>query len=129
MNAKVEKAGNTSALDIVKLVLAVALLVAGIVAYYYFADQWNGWTRFGVMVAALVAALAVGAFTAAGRSVREYLSESQFELRKVVWPTRDETLRTTLVIIVVVIILSLLLGLIDLTLKWLVLDNLLRMGR
>jgi preprotein translocase subunit SecE len=130
MNAKVEKAVTTgNGLDIVKLVLAVALVVAGIVAYYYFADEWNGWVRFGVMVGAVIAALAVTSFTALGRSGREYLTESQFELRKVVWPTRDETLRTTLVIIVVVIILSLLLGLIDLTLKWLVLDNLLKLGR
>ena len=130
MNAKVEKAGaGNNGLDIVKLVLAGVLLVAGIVAYYYFADQWNGWARVGVLLVGVIAAFAVAAFTAFGRSVREYLTESQFELRKVVWPTRDETLRTTLVIIVVVIILSLLLGLIDLTLKWLVLDNLLKIGR
>jgi preprotein translocase subunit SecE len=128
MNAKVEKASATNALDVVKLVLAGVLLVAGIVAYYYFAD-WNGWARVGVMLAGLIAAAAIAAFTTVGRAVREYLAESQFELRKVVWPTRDETLRTTLVIIVVVIILSLLLGLIDLTLKWIVLDNLLKIGR
>ena len=128
MNAKVEKAGASNALDVVKLALAGALLVAGLVAYYYFAD-WNGWARLGVMVVGVIAAVAVGAFTALGRSVREYLSESQFELRKVVWPTRDETVRTTLVIMVVVVILSLLLGLIDLTLNWIVIDNLLKIGR
>ena len=126
MNAKVEKAG-ANGLDIVKLVLAGVLLVAGLVAYYYFAD-WNGWARIGVMLAGVVAACAVAAFTGPGRMVREYLSESQFELRKVVWPTREETLRTTLVIIVVVIILSLLLGLIDVMLKWVVLDHLLKFG-
>jgi preprotein translocase subunit SecE len=128
MNAKLEKAGGTSPLDMVKLALAAVLLAAGVVAYYYFAD-WTGWARFGVLLAGMVAAAAVGAFTAPGRAVREYLSESQFELRKVVWPTREETLRTTLVVIVVVIILSLLLGLIDVMLKWAVLDNLLKMGR
>jgi len=127
MNTKAEKTGATNPLDIVKLVLAAVLLVAGLVAYYYLAD-WNGWARLGVMMAGLIAAAAVGAFTGFGRSVREYLSESQFELRKVVWPTRDETVRTTLVIIVVVIILSLLLGLIDVVLKWIVLDNLLKIG-
>ncbi len=127
MNANVEKAAGTSALDIVKLVLAAALLVAGIVAYYYL-DGWNGWARLGVFAVAAIAAAAVAAFTGVGRSTREYLAESQFELRKVVWPTRDETLRTTLVIIVVVIILSLLLGLIDVVLKWIVLDNLLKVG-
>ncbi|HEY6941943.1 preprotein translocase subunit SecE [Dokdonella sp.] len=128
MNAKVEKAGSSNALDIVKLVLAGALLVAGLVAYYYFAD-WNGWARFGMLVAGVLASAAVGAFTGVGRTVREYLAESQFELRKVVWPTTDETVRTTLVIVVVVIILSLLLGLIDLMLKWVVLDHLLKLGR
>jgi preprotein translocase subunit SecE len=126
MTAKVEKASAANGLDIVKLTLAGVLLVAGMVAYYYFAD-WNGWARIGVLLAGVIAAAAVGAFTAAGRSVREYLAESQFELRKVVWPTRDETLRTTLVIVVVVIIL--LLGLIDVTLKWVVLDHLLKIGR
>jgi len=128
MNAKVEKAGASNALDVVKLVLAGALLVAGLVAYYYFAD-WNGWARLGMLVVGVIAAAVVGAFTGVGRTVREYITESQFELRKVVWPTMDETLRTTLVIVVVVIILSLLLGLIDLMLKWAVLDHLLKLGR
>jgi preprotein translocase subunit SecE len=128
MNTKVERAGGANGLDIVKLTLAGVLLVAGMVAYYYFAG-WNGWGRIGVLLVGVIAAAAVGAFTAPGRAVREYLAESQFELRKVVWPTRDETLRTTLVIIVVVIILSLLLGLIDVTLKWVVLDHLLKIGR
>ena len=128
MNAKVEKAGAGNAAEVVMLALAVVLLAAGIVGYYYFAE-WSGLARFGVLMAGIVAAAAVGAFTRAGRSTREYLVESQFELRKVVWPTRDETLKTTLVIIVVVIILSLLLGLIDVILKWIVLDHLLKLGR
>jgi preprotein translocase subunit SecE len=129
MNAKVEKASaGGNAIDIVMSTVAVLLLVAGVFAYYYFGD-WSGVARFGVLMAGLAGAAAVGAFTKAGRSTREYLVESQFELRKVVWPTRDETLRTTLVIIVVVIILSLLLGLIDVILKWAVLDHLLKLGR
>jgi preprotein translocase subunit SecE len=49
-------------------------------------------------------------------------------LRKVVWPTKDETIKTTGIIIVVVVILSLLLGLIDLILKSVILDWLLKLG-
>ena len=129
MNAKIEKAaGGNSAIDAVMSTLAVLLLIAGIVPYYWFGD-WSGVARFGVLLAGIALSVAVGAFTRAGRSMREYLVESQFELRKVVWPTRDETIRTTLVIIVVVIILSLLLGAIDLALKWIVLDHLLKIGR
>jgi len=128
MNAKAEKAAPANALDVVVTALAALLLVAGLVAYYWFAD-WSGVARFGVLLAGIAACVAVGAFTRTGRATRDYLVESQFELRKVVWPTRDETLRTTLVIIIVVIILSLLLGLIDVILKWVVLDHLLKMGR
>jgi preprotein translocase subunit SecE len=129
MNAKIEKAGSGSGVvDIAMTVLAVLLLIAGIVAYYWYAD-WSGVARFGIFMVGVVACVAVGAFTRAGRSLREYLVESQFELRKVVWPTRDETLRTTVVIIIVVVILSLLLGLIDVILKWVVLDHLLKIGR
>jgi preprotein translocase subunit SecE len=129
MNAKIEKAaGGNSAIDAVMSTLAVLLLIAGVFAYYWFAD-WSGVARFGVLMAGIALCVAVGAFTRAGRSMREYLVESQFELRKVVWPTRDETIRTTLVIIVVVIILSLLLGAIDVVLKWIVLDHLLKIGR
>jgi preprotein translocase subunit SecE len=129
MNAKIEKAGGAGgAIDAVMSTLAVLLLIAGVVAYYWFAD-WSGVARFGVLFAGLALSVAVGAFTRAGRSMREYLVESQFEMRKVVWPTRDETIRTTIVIIIVVIILSLLLGAIDVALKWIVLDHLLKLGR
>src|SRR5207344_2530686 len=80
------------------------------------------------VLAALIIALAIAAFTAVGRRVRNFITESQFEMRKVVWPTRDETLKTTGIIIVVVIALSLLLGLIDLILKSVILDWLLKLG-
>ena len=116
MNAKVEKTG-ASGLDVVKLVLAAALLVAGIFAYYYF-TQWTGWTRVGVMLVGIIAACAVAAFTAPGRAVREYFVESQFELRKVVWPTRQETTRTMWVVFAVVILISLMLAGMDLVIQW-----------
>ena len=64
-----------------------------------------------------------------GHALRDFFSESLFELRKVVWPTRQETIQTTLVIMVVVIILSILLGLIDLFLNWSILQHLLKLGR
>jgi preprotein translocase subunit SecE len=77
---------------------------------------------------AVAAALGIAALTAPGRRARNFLAESQFEMRKVVWPTRDETIKTTGIIIAVVIVLSLLLGLIDLILKSVVLDWLLKLG-
>jgi preprotein translocase subunit SecE len=128
MNTKAEQPRGTSAADIGKLVLAVLVLVAGIVAYSWFDNTVAASVRLVGVLVALVLALAIGAFTAPGRRARSFIAESQFEMRKVVWPTRDETLKTTLVIIAVVIVLSLLLGLIDLILKSVVLDWLLKLG-
>lgn len=129
MNAKVEQAGSLGAADLAKLVVAALLVVAGIGVFYYFDQTWSSALRVIALLACFVAAGVVGAVTAPGRNLRHFLAESQFEMRKVVWPTRDETVRTTAVIIVVVIILSLLLGLIDLLLSWVVLDNLLKLGQ
>lgn len=128
MNSKAEQATGGAGFDVFKLVVAVLLVAAGLVAYYMLPGGWTPLVRSTVMIGGIVAGLAVAAFTSPGRSVREYLHESQIELRKVVWPTRQETIRTTIVIIIVVIILSLLLGLIDLFLKWAVIDHLLKLG-
>lgn len=126
MNAKVEQASGTSAADIAKLALAALILVGGIAGFYYFADAMQVLRALGLL-AALVAAVFVGSQTALGRSTRFFLKESSIELRKVVWPTREETIRTTGVIIVVVIIISIILGLIDLLLKVVVMDWLLKL--
>ena len=128
MNAKVEQARGNSAADIAKLSLAGLIVVAALVGFYYYVGQWSTAVRVIALLAAFVVAGVVGASTRTGRSLRLFISESQFELRKVVWPTRDETLRTTGVIIVVVIIISLVLGLIDLMLKLVVMDWLLKLG-
>ena len=129
MNTKVDQPKGTSAADVGKLVLAAVILVAGIVAYSWFSNDTRvpPVARLLGVLAALVIALSIAAFTALGRRVRRFLGESQFEMRKVVWPTRDETIKTTGVILLVVIILSLLLGLIDLILKSVILDWLLKL--
>jgi preprotein translocase subunit SecE len=130
MNTKAEQPKGTNAADIGKLALAVLVLVAGIVAYSWFGRDGNisSSVRLLGVLAALVVALAIAAFTAVGRRVRNFITESQFEMRKVVWPTRDETVKTTGIIIAVVIVLSLLLGLIDLILKSVILDWLMKLG-
>ena len=130
MNTKAEQSRGTSAGDIGKLVLAGLVLVAGIFAYSWYGNDGSvpqSVLVLGVIVA-IVAAMAIAAFTAPGRRLKGFVAESQFELRKVVWPTRDETVKTTAVIILVVVVLSLLLGLIDLILKSVVLDWLLKLG-
>ncbi len=128
MNAKVEQESGGSATDKLKLTLAVLIILAGLVGYYWF-NASATWQRLLMLLGGLIVGGAVGYFTRSGHALAEFFSESIFELRKVVWPTRQETIQTTLVIIVVVIILSILLGLIDVFLNWAILQHLLKMGR
>lgn len=119
MNSKIEPSKNASPSgDIVKYVVAALLVLAGLFFWFWFsaperAAQLGGWSsqlRGLVVIIGLIAGGAVFMLSGKGRDTREFLSESRFELRKVVWPTRQEAIRTTWVVIVVVIILSLLLG-------------------
>ena len=92
MDSKLET-GPTS-LDTVKLFLASLLLVSGIFAYYYYPDVSVLLRAVGVLVAFL-AALGVFMLTYQGRLLSQFVQGSRIELRKVVWPSREETFQTT----------------------------------
>ncbi len=112
MNANAKQASMaTSGADIAKYALAVLLLVAGLVGYWF--APWPTPLRALLVAGGLIAGLAVFATTAAGKVALEFFAEARFELRKVVWPTREASIRTTGVIIVVIVIMSLILALID----------------
>jgi preprotein translocase subunit SecE len=114
LNSKVEQSkAATPAGDIAKYVLALALVVGGLVAWWWFNGQWATPVRALAVVAGLVLGALVFLQAGKGRDTREFLSESRFELRKVVWPTREEATRTTWVVVIVVIILSLILAAFD----------------
>ncbi|MEQ1514261.1 MAG: preprotein translocase subunit SecE [Lysobacteraceae bacterium] len=114
MNSRVEQSkSGGSAGDIVKYALALLLVAAGIFAFYWFNGQWPTVARVMSVIGGLVAGAVLFMTTVKGAQTREFLGESRFELRKVVWPTRQEATRTTWVVIVVVIIMSLILALFD----------------
>ena len=108
-----------------RLVGSILIVAGAVFAFYWFGDLSAAVRTVGLIVA-LGLAIALFATTAQGHAAREYVSESNFELRKVVWPTRQETIQTTLVISAVVVVLSLILWVIDLTLGWIILDKLLK---
>ena len=122
MNSKVEQPGSIQAGDVLKYVVAVLLVAAGLFAYIWF-EQWPGALRALAVVAGLVAGTAVFLSSNKGAQTLEFLSESRFELRKVVWPTRQEAMRTTWVVALAVVILSLILAGFDVVIqaavKWL----------
>ncbi len=118
MNSKAEQTSG----DILKYVAAVLLIAAGVFGFYWF-DQWPGGIRALLVVGGLVLGAAVFMISHKGVQTREFLSESHFELRKVVWPTRQEAMRTTWVVVLAVVILSLILAGFDVVIqaavKWL----------
>ena len=114
MNSKVEQSKAAgSAGDLVKYVLAVLLVAAGVFAFYWF-DQWAAALRGLAVIGGLIAGGVVFMISAKGAQTREFLAESRFELRKVVWPTRQEAGRATLMIVIAVTVISLILAGFDL---------------
>jgi len=115
MNAQTET--GASALDTVKLLLAIAILIGGFVAYYYYQDV-SILLRAGGVLASVVIAIVVAMQTAKGRNLWQFVQGSRVELRKVVWPNRQDTMQTTLAVIIFVIILGLFFWGLDLSLLW-----------
>jgi len=127
MNANAETIGTGKAADVGLLTLAVLLVIGGVAAYYALPTTIAPIWHTLCVVGGIVLACGVAWFTTPGHGVRDYLRETQFEMRKVVWPTREETIRTTLVVILVVVLLSIVLGVIDIILKSVILDWLLKL--
>ena len=120
MNSRVEQSKTASAADIVKYAVSILLVVAGLFAFYWFAGHWPGFARILAVVAGVAAGAAVFMMsTAKGAQTREFFAETRFELRKVVWPTRQEAMRMTWVVIIAVIIIALVLAGFDTVIQWL----------
>ena len=101
----------------IKWLLVFGLLAIGIVANYYYRDvAWalrlTGW------IVLCIAALGVAATTAKGQSVWSFGKEARMELRKVVWPSRQETVQSTFVVVALVFAMSILMWGVDSLLVW-----------
>ncbi|TAL42162.1 MAG: preprotein translocase subunit SecE [Methylovulum sp.] len=115
MNTQAEAA--TSVFDVVKQVFSVVFVVAGISAFYYFSDIQLLYRVIGLLlVMSLVIVMMLT--TDMGRSVWGFVQESRQEVRKVVWPTREETMRTTLLVFAMVFVVGIVLWLLDMFLFW-----------
>ncbi len=104
-------------MDVIKHVASACLVIAGLSGFYYFSDITLLY-RVLALVALVVVALGIALTTVKGRGVWAFVLESKQEVRKVVWPTREETMRTTLLVFGMVFIVGLILWLLDMFLFW-----------
>ena len=113
MNAQAEDASKV--FDVVKQGLSLVFVVAGVAGFYYFSDVPGFTLLYRVLALVAIILLAVGVVltTDAGRMILSFALEAKLEVRKVVWPTREETIRTTLLVFGMVFIVGLLLWLLD----------------
>jgi preprotein translocase subunit SecE len=110
LNAKSET--GAGAFDTVKLSLAVALLLGGIVGYYVF-DEQSVLLRAAGVIVGVALALVVAMQSSQGRELWRFIQNSRVELRKVVWPTRNEVRNTTFAVIVFVVIMGVFFWILD----------------
>jgi preprotein translocase subunit SecE len=115
MNAKVET--ESSRFDSLKLGAAVLLLAAAIAAFYRFDEQLLVVRVLGLLVAAGVSVF-IAAQSTSGRNIISFISGSKAEVRKVVWPTRAETIQTTMAVMLMVLLVGIFLWLLDMVLLW-----------
>ena len=109
--------GLSSRFDTIKLIASFAILLSGIVAFYYYQDQSLLLRVIGLLVVVGISAALVF-ITEKGQSIWRFSQEARTEVRKVVWPTRKETMQTTLIVLVMVLFVGILLWLFDSLLLW-----------
>ena len=110
---------TASRFDGLKWLVVFALVALAVVGNSYYADQSLLYRVLGILALGVVAGL-VALQTAKGAAFWELVKGSRTEIRKVVWPTRQETVQTTMIVVVFVLLVALMLWGLDSFLGWLV---------
>ena len=105
-----------AAADTAQLIAAITLAVGGVVAFYVLKSRPEAWASWAALAGGLLLGVLVFVFSQYGRNFWQFVLESRVELRKVFWPSRQETFMTTLVVLGFVLIASTFFWLLDLTL-------------
>ncbi len=114
----------TSKADLVLVTLAVLAAVAGVLGFTFLTEQPT-LARVGVLIGGLVVAIVIAWFSQSGKRFLAYARESYEETKRVVWPSRKETVSTTGIVFGFVVIMAIFLFLVDKSLEWILYDTLL----
>ena len=116
-NTNVETANRGP--DRVKLGLAILVLAAGIVGYSLLESQ-PGIVRVGVFLSSVVLAALIAWTSETGKRAVGYLKDSYYEVKRVHWPSRKETIQMTAIVFAFVAVMAVLLWIIDRGLEWII---------
>ena len=112
MNSKVENS-RSAFTDTLLLLVSVIMLLGGVAAYYHYQDLAITPVRVAALIVVTLLASWVAGQTQKGGAFFRFLKESDIERRKVVWPTHQEVVQTSLMVIIVTILISLFLASVD----------------
>lgn len=123
MTTQAESTTSGGSLNAIKWVASIAILIAATLGGRYVPDllpQLPSWVRIIVLVVLGLAGLGIALLTSQGAAFLKLLKEAQIEARRIVWPTKDETMQTTMIVVAVVLVMSLILWGLDSLFGWIV---------
>ncbi len=93
--------------------LAIAIVIAGVAANIYFVDTYPTIVRVLMVIGGVVVGGALGYSTTKGKEFAKFVKNANIERQKIVWPTKNETVQTTIMVLVLVLIIGVFLFLVD----------------
>ena len=110
---------QSGGLDIIKLIIAAAALIGGLYSYYYYEFELALPFRVLMVLGGTGIGIAIGMTSTQGQRLWHFIQGSRVEIRKVVWPTRQETTQTAIAVFVFTLIMALFFWALDSGLLWL----------
>ena len=116
--ATIQETSESGVLDILKLLVAAGVLVGGLYGYYYYLE-WSLPIRVLLVLGGLAAGIVIAMTSVQGQRLWAFIQGSRVEIRKVVWPTKQETTQTAIAVFVFTLIMALFFWGLDSFLLWL----------
>jgi preprotein translocase subunit SecE len=110
---------QSGVLDIVKLVIAAAVIVGGLYSYYYYEFELALPFRVLIVLGGTGIGIAIAMMSSQGQRLWHFIQGSRVEIRKVVWPTKQETTQTAIAVFVFTLVMMVFFWLLDSGLLWL----------
>jgi preprotein translocase subunit SecE len=110
---------QSGALDIIKLLIAAGVIIGGLYSYYYYEFELALPIRVLIVLAGTGIGIAIGMLSTQGQRLWHFIQGSRVEIRKVVWPTKQETTQTAIAVFVFTLVMMVFFWLLDSGLLWL----------